>query len=110
MRISSRWIIKEALSKPAFIESLKMKYGNDPDFMIKEEGKEPAISKDAVILINKYYGYKKLNGLNQLSEGYSSFIQDLPDRWELAKEFMEGEIDSLSQELFKIIFNFSSLY
>jgi hypothetical protein len=101
MRISSRWIIKEALSKPAFIESLKMKYGNDPDFMIKEEGKEPATSKDVVILINKYYGYKKLNSLNQLSEEYSSFIRDLPDRWRLAKEFMEGEINSLSSDTVK---------
>ena len=33
-------IIKEAVTKPAFIESLKIKYGEDPNFIIKTQNKD----------------------------------------------------------------------
>jgi hypothetical protein len=41
MKISSRQFIKEAVTKPAFVESLKIKYEAeaDPDFIIKTQNK-----------------------------------------------------------------------
>ena len=58
MKISSRQLIKEAVTKPAFVESLKIKYEADPDFIIKTQNKDGEevidINKDAVILINKF--------------------------------------------------------
>ena len=98
MKISSRRLIKEAVTKPAFVESLKVKYGTDQDFIVKTQDKNGEevidINKDAVILINKFYGYKKLNSVNQASMDYSALIASLPSTWrEAAKEMSEAIAD-----------------
>ena len=86
-------IIKEAVTKPAFIESLKIKYGEDPNFIIKTQNKDGGeifdINKDAVILINKFYGYnKELSSINQASTDYSTLIDNLPSTWADAADLM----------------------
>ena len=86
-------IIKEAVTKPAFIESLKIKYGEDPNFIIKTQNKDGEeifdINKDAVILINKFYGYnKELGSINQASTDYSTLIDNLPSTWADAADLM----------------------
>ena len=98
MKISSRQLIKEAVTKPAFVESLKVKYETDQDFIVKTQDKNGEevidINKDAVILINKFYGYKKLNSVNQASMDYSALIDSLPSTWrEAAKEMSEAIAD-----------------
>lgn len=102
MKISSRQFIKEAVTKPAFVESLKVKYETDPDFIVKTQDKNGEeiidINKDAVILINKFYGYKKLNSVNQASSDYSALIDSLPSTWREAADLMSKEIASMSAD------------
>jgi len=103
MKISSRQFIKEAVTKPAFIESLKVKYGEDPNFVTKTQNKNGEevinINKDAVILINKFYGYnKELSSINQASMDYSDLINNLPSTWGDAADLMSKYIAEMSAD------------
>jgi hypothetical protein len=96
-------IIKEAVTKPAFIESLKVKYGEDPNFVTKTQNKDGeeviSINKDAVILINKFYGYnKELSSINQASTDYSDLIENLPSTWGDAANLMGKYIGDMSAD------------
>ncbi len=96
-------IIKEAVTKPAFIESLKVKYGEDPNFVTKTQNKNGEevinINKDAVILINKFYGYnKELSSINQASTDYSYLIENLPSTWGDAADLMSKYIGDMSAD------------
>jgi hypothetical protein len=105
MKISSRQLIKEAVTKTAFVESLKIKYEADTDFIVKTQDKNGEevidINKDAVILINKFYGYKKLNSVNQASMDYSGLIDSLPSTWREAAGLMGKEIADMSADPIK---------
>jgi hypothetical protein len=58
-----------------------------------------SINKDAVILINKFYGYnKELSSINQASTDYSYLIENLPSTWADAADIMSKYIGDMSAD------------
>mgnify|MGYP003353706583 CR=1 FL=1 len=94
MRISSRVIIKEAVDKSSFLESIKQKYGNDSDFMVPDPNGVLILNNDVIPLVSRYFNTKGLSRLDKLSDEYAELINRLPGTWPEAKQFMVEEINS----------------
>ena len=96
MKISSREIVKRAVALQYFMDSLKKKWENDPDFMESKSNVSgesiKEIKREAIALISKFYGYKDLKSIHATSEDYASLILNLPNSWKEASQLMESEV------------------
>jgi hypothetical protein len=84
MYISKRQFTKQAIQIPAFITEIKAKYPNSEQ--------DPEFRK----IINQFFQYKNIKPLTSESQELVAILNDLPDNWDQAKEYMKSQINSLA--------------